>query len=120
MQVVTLIDDIDKRTKAEHTVRFALDGEDYEIDLSAKHAKALREGLAPYVAAARAAKATVTPIAKGRPRLRAVDSTVRNAKVRAWAKTQGIKVNDRGRIAATVYARYDAAHAALGAHDVAV
>jgi hypothetical protein len=38
------IDDIDG-SEAEGTVRFALDGADYEIDLNAKHAEALRQAV---------------------------------------------------------------------------
>ena len=41
------IDDIDG-TEAEGTVRFGLDGAEYEIDLNAKHADALRKALAKY------------------------------------------------------------------------
>ena len=40
-----LIDDLDGG-EAEATVRFGLDGAEYEIDLSAKNAKALRGALA--------------------------------------------------------------------------
>jgi hypothetical protein len=46
------IDDLDG-TKAEGTVRFGLDGAEYEIDLNAEHAKALRDALERYVSAAR-------------------------------------------------------------------
>ena len=46
---VDLVDDIDQSDAAEK-VFFALDGKDYEIDLSAAHASALREALAVYVA----------------------------------------------------------------------
>jgi len=46
------IDDLDG-SQAEGTVRFGLDGTDYEIDLNARHAQALREALARYVRAAR-------------------------------------------------------------------
>ena len=46
------IDDIDG-SEEEGTVRFALDGADYEIDLNAKHAEALRQALSRYVDAAR-------------------------------------------------------------------
>jgi hypothetical protein len=49
-----LIDDLDGG-EAEGTVRFGLDGAEYEIDLSADHAGALRRALAPYVSAARRA-----------------------------------------------------------------
>ena len=46
-----LIDDFDAG-EAEGTVRFGLDGAEYEVDLSAEHAGALRGALAPYVSAA--------------------------------------------------------------------
>ena len=36
-----------------HTVRFGLDGEAYEIDLTDAHAQQFRELLAPYVSAGR-------------------------------------------------------------------
>jgi hypothetical protein len=48
------IDDLDG-TEAEGTVRFGLDGIEYEIDLNAEHAQALRHALARYVHAARRA-----------------------------------------------------------------
>ena len=47
-----LIDDIDG-SAAEGTVRFGLDGTEYEIDLNARHAKQLRDALARYLDAAR-------------------------------------------------------------------
>jgi hypothetical protein len=42
------IDDIDG-SAAEGTVRFGLDGTEYEIDLNAEHAQQLRDALAGYV-----------------------------------------------------------------------
>jgi hypothetical protein len=48
------IDDLDG-SEAEGTVHFGLDGADYEIDLNAEHAQALRDALARYVQAARRA-----------------------------------------------------------------
>ncbi len=57
-----LIDDLDGG-EAEVTVRFGLDGAEYEIDLSAEHAGALRRALARYVSAARRAPGA----AAGRP-----------------------------------------------------
>ena len=45
------IDDLDG-SEAEGTVRFGLDGTEYEIDLNAGHAPALRDALARYVRAA--------------------------------------------------------------------
>jgi hypothetical protein len=47
-----LIDDLDG-SAAEGTVRFGLDGTEYEIDLNAEHAQQLRDTLAAYVRAGR-------------------------------------------------------------------
>ena len=49
---IILEDDYDGGT-ADETVTFALDGAEYEIDLSSKNATGLREALAPWVAHAR-------------------------------------------------------------------
>ena len=46
------IDDLDG-SEADGTVRFGLDGTEYEIDLNAEHAQQLRDALARYVGAAR-------------------------------------------------------------------
>jgi hypothetical protein len=46
--IVKLTDDIDGGD-ADETVRFALDGKSYEIDLSAANASKLREALKPYI-----------------------------------------------------------------------
>jgi len=51
---VALVDDLDGSPAAE-TVRFGFEGADYEIDLNAKHALALRRQLAPFTAHARRA-----------------------------------------------------------------
>jgi hypothetical protein len=68
-----LIDDLDGG-QAEDTVRFGLDGAEYEIDLSAKHAETLRKALEPYVSAARRASGSVARRPGRRPasRLRSV------------------------------------------------
>jgi hypothetical protein len=47
-----LIDDLDG-SEAAGTVRVGLDGAEYEIDLNAEHAQALRDALARHVGAAR-------------------------------------------------------------------
>ncbi len=51
-----LIDELDG-SAADSTVRFGLDGTEYEIDLNTEHARALRDALARYVNAARRAEA---------------------------------------------------------------
>ena len=55
-QKVTIVleDDLDGGP-ADETVRFGFEGTDYEIDLSAKNARAFRKGLAPFIEHARKA-----------------------------------------------------------------
>lgn len=49
----TLVDDLDGVSPADETVGFAVDGADYEIDLTADHAADLRAALNVYVGVAR-------------------------------------------------------------------
>ena len=100
------IDDLDG-SEAEGTVRFGLDGTEYEIDLNAEHAQALRDALARYVHAARRARGGARRLARGGRRASAsgVDST----EVREWAKAQGIDVKDRGRVPAELVVKFKAA-----------
>jgi nucleoid-associated protein Lsr2 len=100
-----LIDDLDG-SAAEDTVRFGLDGTEYEIDLNAEHARALRDALARYVNAARRAGGGARRAARGSRRAPA--SGLNTTEVREWAKAQGIDVKDRGRVPAEVMARFKA------------
>jgi hypothetical protein len=101
------IDDIDGG-EAEGTVRFALDGTDYEIDLNTKHSDELRKALGKYVVHARKVGGTTRRAPRGTGRRSA--STVDTQKIREWAKTQpGIEIKDRGRVPADVVAKYLAA-----------
>jgi hypothetical protein len=103
-----LIDDLDGG-HAEDTVRFGLDGAEYEIDLSAQHAEALRQALAPYVSAARRAPGAAAR-RPGRSGRRAASAGAPDpTSVREWAKSQGIEVKDRGRVPAELVARFKAA-----------
>jgi len=86
-----LIDDLDGG-EAAGTVRFGLDGTNYEIDLSAAHGDELRRALGQYVAHARR---TGGP-ARSAARSSRGGDTADTAKVRAWAKDQGIEIKDRG------------------------
>ncbi len=100
------IDDLDG-TAAEGTVRFGLDGTEYEIDLNADHAKALRDALARYVGAARRVSGgTRRPARSGR---RASASGLNSTEVREWAKAQGIEVKERGRVPAELVVKFKAA-----------
>jgi Lsr2 len=90
--------------RADETVRFGLDGADYEIDLSAKNARAFRTSLALFVEHAR--KASRGP---ARRTARTSAGRQRSGDLRAWAKDQGIAVSARGRIPASVIEQYQAA-----------
>ena len=89
---------------ADETVRFAVDGIGYEIDLSATNAAAFGKLLAPYLEHGR--KAGRTP---GRRAGRAASSRQRSGDIRAWAKEHGLAVSERGRIPASVVEQYHAA-----------
>lgn len=99
-----LIDDLDGG-EAAGTVRFGLDGAEYEIDLSAAHDDELRKELQQYLAHARRTGGAPRTAARTRRGGPAVDT----AKVREWAKEQGIEVKDRGRIPAGVVEQYQTA-----------
>jgi nucleoid-associated protein Lsr2 len=99
------IDDLDGST-AESTVRFALDGTSYEIDLSTGHAQALRAALSRYTGAARPGPGTRRP---ARPRRKPGAGAPDSVQVRDWARSQGIDVKDRGRIPAELVVKFTAA-----------
>jgi hypothetical protein len=107
-QIQTLfVDDIDGG-EAAGTVRFALDGVDYEIDLSNEHTDELHSTLGKYIGHARKVAGTRrSSRGAGRRTANAVDTH----KVRDWAKEQGMEIKDRGRVPATIVEQY---HAATG------
>jgi len=108
--IVQLTDDIDGSAAAE-TVSFAVDGRSYEIDLSTEHANALRDNLAPFVAAARRAGRVDASSRRGQRRHERPDRADSRA-VRAWANQNGVAVSPRGRIPETVLAQFTSAQQA--------
>ena len=99
------IDDIDGGA-AKGAVRFALDGTDYEIDLSGKHSDELHHALRKYVEHARkVGGAARRPGARGGRKASTVDTVA----VRAWARENGYDIKDRGRVSAELVAKYQAA-----------
>ena len=99
---IILEDDYDGGT-AEETVSFALDGAEYEIDLSSKNATGLREALAPWVARARKTGGR-------RKRAAKAAGSSSTSDIRAWALSQGLDVSSRGRVSADVRDAYEKAH----------
>jgi hypothetical protein len=104
--VVSLVDDLDGG-KAAETVEFGLDGKNYEIDLSAKNAKKLRDAVSSYVAAARrpSRQTRRSPRAASSNGSAAADRE-QNQAIREWARGQGMEVSDRGRIPTDVVEAY--------------
>ncbi len=99
------IDDIDGG-EADGTVRFALDGAEYEIDLSAKHNEEFRAALGTYVSHARKLGGTARRTAT-RPGRK--PSTVDTVAVRTWARENGYGIKDRGRVPADLVSKYQEA-----------
>ena len=96
------------------TITFALDGSSYDIDVCDSHAAELRDAFAPFVGAARRSGRTATAGqrrgARGASRATGAGDKNRVAEIREWARKNGHQVSERGRIAATVLAAYEAAH----------
>ena len=110
--IVQLIDDLDQST-AEETVSFALDGSNYEIDLSAKNAAKLRDSLATYVAHARRTTRSVgRPAGTGAPRRGrgARGDREQTQAIREWARNNGHKIGEKGRIPGSILEAYNAAN----------
>lgn len=116
--LVRLIDDLDG-SEAVESLTFALRGNGYAIDLNAKNVAALEKSLGKYISKARPAEsvrvtmnpapARVKPARGGRRRdTRAPSGDV--GVIRQWARSNGLKVSDRGRVSASVKDAYDAAH----------
>lgn len=108
---VRLVDDLDGEA-ADETVEFGIDGRSYEIDLSKENAGRLRDVLADFVAAGRRAgggrrRGTSAPsggngTSATAPKGRSAVDREQNQAIRDWARKQGRKISDRGRIPAEV------------------
>ena len=105
--IVQLIDDLDQG-KADETVSFALDGVQYEIDLSAKNAAKMRDAFANYVAnGRRAGRATTVRSSSGRRGRGARGDREQTQAIREWARRNGYKVGEKGRIPGNILEAYN-------------
>jgi hypothetical protein len=102
--IETILDDLDGSEGAS-TVFFAFDGRSYEIDLSEENRERLSSALQPFIDAARTTSSLQRPSGAGRT---APKQDLNE--IRAWARGNGYKVSDRGRIAANVLEAYEAAN----------
>jgi Lsr2 len=110
---VRFIDDLDG-SEASGTFDFAIDGRQYQIDLSDQNAAKLRDALAPYIGAARKAGGRSGGRTRTQRQTAAAEKPARSnrdetAAIREWARANGHKVNDRGRISKAVIEAYQAA-----------
>ena len=109
--ILELVDDLDGG-KADETVIFALDGVEFEIDLSAENAARLRDAFAEYVGHARR---TGGRKQRGAAPVKVVAAASGNGKpdtqaVREWARSQGENVAERGRVPQALVIRFQEAH----------
>jgi nucleoid-associated protein Lsr2 len=86
----------------QRSLTFGIDGQEYEIDLCAKHSERLAEAMGKFAEHAR------KPAMRGTKRRRRTSANrQRSAEIRAWAKRTGLEVSDRGRIPGHVLAGFE-------------
>jgi len=108
-----LVDDIDGTVLEVgdgETILFSLDGIAYEIDLSAENAAALRDALSAYTSAGRRVSSSRSAAAAPASGVRRRSGQRDLGVVREWARANGFKVSERGRVPASILDAYDAAH----------
>ncbi|MBI1350221.1 MAG: Lsr2 family protein [Actinomycetales bacterium] len=107
-----IIDDLTGDTGAK-TRTFRVDGVDYEIDLTDASYAELKAALKPYL---RAARQVGGPVVAGSRRARSSTPSRSRSKgpteaaiIRAWARSVGMPVTERGRVAPDVRKAWEAA-----------
>ena len=109
IQVLLVCELHDDDTPGTETITFGLDGASYEIDVCESHAAEVRDRLAGYVGAGRrtGGRGEHGP---GRSRRRRSRGSGDAARIREWARSQGLPVPERGRIPADLAEKYGASH----------
>lgn len=112
VQKVVIFDDLDG-SEASVTIIYAVDGDEYEIDLSEKNAEKFRAALEDYINVSRKLEPqppAPTSISRAGTRRRSSGSSGRHdiAEIRKWAEEKGIEVAPRGRIKKEIVDQYDA------------
>jgi len=93
-------------SNATQTVRFALDGVEYEIDLSDRNANRLRNSFEEFVRHAR----KVGEGAAARLQHPLGPTRAKSAHMREWLREHGYEVSDRGRIPAWLHTSITTRH----------
>ena len=110
---VNLVDDLNGE-EAQETVRFGVDGIDYEIDLTTENAEKLRSALSEYVDKGRKAKTgrRAQSSQGGQSSSSAPSKSKREEtqKIRQWAQDNGHNPSSRGRITQAIVDAYNEAH----------
>jgi hypothetical protein len=112
---VNLVDDLNGE-EAQETVRFGIDGTNYEIDLTTENAETLRSALSEYVEKGRKAKtgrrAPGQSSQGGQSSSSAPSKSKREEtqKIRQWAQDNGHNPSSRGRITQSIIDAYNQAH----------
>lgn len=101
---VQLVDDLSGE-EAQETVRFALDGTDYEIDLTTKNAESLRNALSAYVDQGR--KASSGKQQSGQKSASSRSKREDTQQIRKWAQDHGYNPSSRGRITQSIIDAYN-------------
>jgi hypothetical protein len=110
-----LIDDLDGARLEEgegDTITFAYQGAEYTIDLSQQHVDEFNAAMAKYIGAAQKVsgrRALGSSTSSGSINTATKPDKNQLGAIRAWAREQGHKVSDRGRVSQEVIAAYNAA-----------
>lgn len=111
--VTVLVDDVTGKEIEDgsgRTVRFSVEGVEYEIDLDSKGAMKFDEAMSFYVTHGRRLRGRTSA-----PRATRSGANVDRAQLKAirdWAKQNGHKISQRGRISSDIVEAYKSAHAA--------
>lgn len=115
-EVTYRVDDLDGKTKVTgESTNLSLNGRSVTIDLSPTHEKELADFLAKYF------ENGVVSV-KGAKKANGHSDEDHNVEVRAWAKANGHKVSERGRLSKAVLEAYENAqgHASVDAIEAAL
>ncbi|GGP71930.1 histone-like nucleoid-structuring protein Lsr2 [Streptomyces melanogenes] len=107
-KIVTIYtDDLTGEESAEATThQLVIDGVAYEVDLGPDSYDKLMEAVGPFLKAGRRVRGNRAKSAPSRH----AGGNKDTAEIRAWAKAQGYKVNDRGRVPADIREAFEKAN----------